>query len=685
MSSALTARKTPALASAQPTEDTGLRTDIQALRALAVMAVLLFHLWPKRLPGGYIGVDIFFVISGYLITSHLLRELVTTRRIRVARFWARRARRLLPASLVVLLATSAGVILWVPRGLWDQFLGEVLAATFYVENWRLANDSVDYLAATNQASPVQHFWTLSVEEQFYLALPLLLLLGVVVFRRMRVRRAVAIVVIICTLGSFAYSVWLTAWSPSVSYFSTLTRAWEFGIGALVAYLPVAPRRARWPLTFLGLAGAAAAMVFYTGTTPFPGAAALLPVLATAAMIFAGTGTFLAVIGRFRPVALLGRVSYSAYLIHWPLIVLVPFITGHELRTLEKVAILAGTLVAAWLCTTYVEDPVRFSQRLLGGRRPRVVAAWTAGGMAVVIAVAGGAIAVNTVEVRAAAAQAAELTSELPACFGAAAIDPQLAPCENPDLDGVIVPAPADAKSDNDIRSECWSNARNPGFRACTLGPEDGYARHILAIGDSHNNTLIGAYELIAESYGWRIDVASHAGCYWTAEELQRPSPEATEACAAWREAAHEHISESTDLDAIVVTRSSGRRDASDSKVDGMVEAWSNRPDGTRLIALLDNPRLADDVAACVERDPSGSGEQCGLARAQATFDDGQARAAQQVEGAEVIDLTDYYCSADSCPAVIGGVLVYRDGHHLSATYASTLAPYLGRELREIVE
>ncbi|MCW2807720.1 MAG: oatA 3, partial [Marmoricola sp.] len=144
---------------------------------MAVLLVLLFHLWPDRLPGGYIGVDVFFVISGFLITSHLLREVDRTGSVSLAGFWARRLRRLLPAAYVVLLTTAVAVLAWVPRLLWEQFFGEILAAALYVENWTLAVNSVDYLAADNSPSPAQHYWTLSAEEQFYLAWPLLVLLA----------------------------------------------------------------------------------------------------------------------------------------------------------------------------------------------------------------------------------------------------------------------------------------------------------------------------------------------------------------------------------------------------------------------------------------------------------------------------------------------------------------------------
>ncbi|HSK34200.1 MAG TPA: acyltransferase, partial [Propionicimonas sp.] len=231
-----------------------MRQEIQGLRAVAVLLVVLFHLWPDRVPGGYIGVDVFFVISGFLITSHILREVERTGSVSLAGFWARRLRRLLPASYVVLVVTAAGVLLLVPRVLWEQFFGEILAAALYVENWTLALNSVDYLAADNAPSPAQHYWTLSAEEQFYLFWPLLVLLGLwrgfdKLNRRSGLDRrdgdrhsrmaAVFGVLATVTAASLAYSLWVTATDPALAYFVTPARAWEFGAGALLAFAPAA--------------------------------------------------------------------------------------------------------------------------------------------------------------------------------------------------------------------------------------------------------------------------------------------------------------------------------------------------------------------------------------------------------------------------------------------------------------
>lgn len=219
-------------------------------------AVLLFHLWPNRLPGGYIGVDVFFVLSGFLITAQLLRESERTGTIKLRDFWARRIRRLLPAAFLVLAASAIATLVWVPQGLWQQFAKEILAAALYLENWVLAADSVDYLAADNSPSPAQHYWTLSVEEQFYIAWPLLILFGLLLARRgAPARRTIALVLALVTTLSFESSLQLTASNPAAAYFVTPTRAWEFGAGALIAFLPGVQRavRLRVVSAWLGIA------------------------------------------------------------------------------------------------------------------------------------------------------------------------------------------------------------------------------------------------------------------------------------------------------------------------------------------------------------------------------------------------------------------------------------------------
>lgn len=659
------------------------RPDIQALRALAVTSVLLYHLWPNRLTGGFVGVDVFFVISGYLITSHLVRERERTGRIALGRFWARRATRLLPASLLVLLVTAVAVIVWVPRSLWQQFLGEITASALYVQNWRLFSDSVDYLAADNQASPVQHFWTLSAEEQFYVLLPLLLVGAMLLFRRFAWRRVVVAAIAVATVASFAYSVHLVSTAPSQAYFSTFSRAWEFGVGALLSLLPAIRRRLTSRLVAAGgVIAILVSVVGYSGTTPFPGVTAALPVLGTAAAIWGGRASVLEPLGRVAPVAFLGRVSYSVYLWHWSAVVVVPFVTGVPLTTVHKVGIAVGTCVLAWLSTTYVEDRVRHSPRLLGGRRPRAVAAWSAAGMAGVLAISLTTVQVLRIQEQRVEDATMRLVAEQPDCFGAQSMDPKLAPCENPELDAQpLVPSLADIESDDANRAACWARPEDAELRMCSLGPESGYDKRIVAIGDSHNNALLPAYEAIADALNWRIDVAGHAGCFWTDEPLRLATTKQTAACTSWRAAVGDLVETADDVDAYLVTRSSGDTDASDDRAAAMASAWAKRADtSVPVIALLDNPRYPEAPVTCVATAPATANDRCALPPDEVTVDDGLRRAADADPNTTVVDLSRFYCTDDLCPVVVGGVIVYRDANHLTATYASTVAPYLAAEL-----
>lgn len=671
------------------------RPDIQALRALAVMSVVLFHLWPNRLTGGFVGVDVFFVISGYLITSHLLKELDATGTIRLGRFWARRAKRLLPAALLVLAATTVASIIWLPAAQLPQTLREVIASVFYVENWALAFSSVDYMAADNIASPVQHFWTLSVEEQFYILLPLVLILVAWLARRTQVVTAPAVIAALVTAGaaSLAYSVWLTAWSQSTAYFSTFTRLWEFIVGGLVALLPLVRGAIRPFAVAGGLGMIAAAVLAYGPGTAFPGYAAALPVLGTALVLWLGADTFARRVGDFAPVRLIGRTSYAIYLWHWAPIVLLPYATGHPLTTVEKVGILAATLAVAWLTTVHWEDRIRFSPRLLGKARPRVVAAWMAASMLVVASIPATALIVADREATARAEAASAIAAAPPPCFGAASmVDPG---CADAPVWQTLVPAPLDAPQDLEPRPDCFSNGDDATLKVCTIGDPDEYTRRLLVVGDSHAKALIAALELLADERGWRIDLASRASCYWTSHDLLQKSQQLTDACARWRASLGDYIAGEQGVDAIVAVKA--RRALTDETattdadaafaevVDGMVAAWDARPDkAVPVVALVDNPRFAASTVDCVVEAQLAAAEACAEPVSELFPADGVREAAASASNAHVVDLTDLYCEPEVCRPVIGGVVVYRDGRHLTDTYARTIAPYLGDEIDRVL-
>lgn len=676
-----------------------IRWDVQGLRAFAVLSVVLYHLWPDRLHGGFVGVDVFFVISGYLITGHLLRELTATGRIRLGRFWARRAERLLPSAFVTILATGAAVLVVVPSALWGQYGRELIASTVYVQNWELAASAVDYLGSQDAASPFQHFWSLSVEEQFYIGLPLLLVLLSLTLRRrcsplVRTRVLLGAVVVV----SLVWCIVQTATNPSVAYFSTATRAWEFALGGLASTvrLPVvrtaAGRVLRSGATVVGVLALVASLVVITPTTPFPGVAATLPVVGAVLLVTLGGGTVFELLGALRPVAFTGRISYSLYLWHWPLVIIVPIALGHPLGWRTKLAVLATSLVLAAVTTVWFEEPLRSTAR---GRslRPRRVA--LLGALSTIVVLALGASTLGAVQVQQAqaAASARELAHGDARCFGAAAAIGTATPCVNPALADVRVPAASAAEGDDPNRPACW----NATFQVCELGTKRGYSKRLIVIGDSHSNALLGAYDAIGRRNGWRIDLAGSGGCYLTTAEQAAPNADGVRACDLWKRQAIEYVqAHRTDADALVVTHSANLRPvttpnpggAAAATEAGLVDAWQQAA-GTTLpvVAIRDNPIPRPDVIVCVSRMSGATDASCDQPRSVALTPSDSSAAAMQTFRASggrgsVIDLTKYYCTDTTCPAVIGGVLVYRDSSHVTGTWATTLEPYLSADLRE---
>ncbi|MDN4478093.1 acyltransferase family protein [Demequina sp. SYSU T00039] len=668
------------------------RPDIQALRAIAVGLVVVYHLWPHRLTGGYIGVDVFFVISGFLITSHLWREAAATGRIRLGRFWARRARRLLPSALLVLLATAVASWLLAPVTEVRGFLAEVAAATLYAENWFLAIAAVDYQAIGHAASPVQHYWSLSVEEQFYVLLPVLLVAALWAAARLSLpRRGVVVgVVAVVGAGSFAYSWWLTAWSAG-AYFSTFTRLWEFVLGAAVA-VALQRSRSHGGAVLAGLALMLGAAVVMNDATPFPGWQAAIPVVGTALVLAWGDRTLLSRVGAWRPVAHVGRTSYAIYLWHWPLIVLVPFALGRELGLVEKLGIGIATLLLAAASTSLVEDPVRFSPRLLGGRAPWVVAAWSAAGMAVVL----GAVVAGTVATEHRAERERELAASLEAqlgdCVGAAAEDAAEG-CADPEpaADGGevetepahFIPPLADLEDDDENRDECWTGLTGRRLDVCALGETDAPTKRFLVLGDSHANALIPAFDQAGSDRGWAFDLAGHAACPFTTEPAHTADAQVREACDAWRADVRDLAATADAYDGVIVTQQVRILDEAELErsADGLVDAWSVVPAGVPILAVRDNPRLPDEFVACLEQEGPAGADACGWPQDSALRVDPQGIAAMRDDRASLIDMSDVYCADGTCDAVIGSVVAYRpDGHHLTATFARTLAPRLADEI-----
>jgi len=673
------------------------RPEIQALRAVAVLAVVTNHVWPRTVTGGYVGVDVFFVISGFLITGHLLREVDARGRIRLAAFWARRARRLLPASLLVLLTTLVASMALMPETLWGTVLRQVGASALYVQNWALAADSVDYFASQQQASPVTHFWSLSAEEQFYLGWPLLIAAVAVARHRSTTSwRAVLVTGLgLLVAGSFALSLVLTSTHPSEAYFITPTRTWEFGAGGLLAFLghPSAEQASRRRVaSWLGWGAIACSVVAYSETTRFPGLPAAVPVIGTVLVIWAGTARApLSPVGvvSLRPVQAVGDVSYSLYLWHWPVIVLAPYALGGPPGTGASAVLVGLSLLLAWLTRTFVEEPARAWRGLAGARPRRTLVLAAAGSAAVLLATTGGhALLQHRAEASEARLQAALRADST--CFGAAAL---AAPgvCGGASTASEVVPAPAIARTDTADAFECYTEPTEPVAAACRVQDPERPQRRVALVGDSHAALVSVPLREIAAAHGCQLDVYLRSACPLTTAAVFFDQAY-VEPCAAHHERLLQELTAAGRYDTVVVTGWSGirvdRTDLPEGErlsrlAAGYQDAWRRiSAAGPQLIVVADNPSVPEAYTDCVVEHGADASTRCVIPRAAALGNDPLRTAAQAI-GAPVVDLTDLYCDAEGCPMVVGGVLVHFDLHHITATFARTLTPYLDDRLTAV--
>jgi peptidoglycan/LPS O-acetylase OafA/YrhL len=650
------------------------------LRAVAVLAVVADHLgnWPS---GGFVGVDVFFVISGYLITGLLVREFAATGTISFRRFYVRRVKRILPAAVAVLVVTGLASKALFGATRFASVLRDEVSALLFAANFRFAAVGTDYFQQGRPPSPVQHFWSLAVEEQFYLVWPWLLLALLLVgtrrlhWDRTRALRGAAVVLGLFTAVSLAWAIHQTRTSPSTAYFATASRGWELGVGALLAV--VARRRQplalglRTALAWAGLVGIVVSVFVVPETGGFPAPWAALPVLSTALVIFAGQHGHQPYLWPLtNPVSnWLGNLSYSLYIWHFPVIVLLVALlpAGHVSYYAAAISLIAVLTVASYYG---IEDPARRSAWLTGARGPvRPGRRIMAGLLALTAALA--LISAVRHTTAAATPQATSPQATTP-CLGAGALDPAHS-CSPDRLGSLLVPSVDRSPVDTAEAFDCWSDPGKP-MQTCSYGSTAPGAKTIALVGDSHAAMLIPGLmtELVANN--WRLDTYVGWGCLWMT------AADAT-GCQAAMAQIQTRLTTGTKYD-IVLTSGARQKSAADKATVSrqMAAAWAPVAErGTKIVVLADNPAVSPATLACINRvgfDPSSSA--CATPRAQATSVlDPQIKAVRLVPGSKLVDLTAYFCRATSCPAVIGHEVVYRDSTaHLTATYSRSLAPYV---------
>lgn len=658
--------------------ESGFRADIEGLRAVAVMLVLVYHAGVKLLPGGFVGVDAFFVISGFLITGLLVREVESAGSVALARFWARRAKRLLPATALVLVATAALTWRFLPVTQQSTFAGDIVAAALYVVNWRLADRSVDYLAEDVGPSPVQHFWSLAVEEQFYLIWPLLLAVVAwrVTQRGANIRSRMAFALAIVAIPSFAWSVHLTSKNPATAFFVSTTRLWELAIGAAVAigarHWARLPRRPAVVLGWLGLLAIVGSGFLFREGVRWPGYRALLPTLGAAAVIVAGSapcGTGVARFLGWRPMVWVGGLSYSLYLWHWPLVVVATAIWG-ELGAVRGLAVIVASFPPAWLSRRFIENPIRFSETV---SKSSAVAL----GLGLVFTLIGAGAGLG-LALRSSAADIAERAelggpdSESTDSGEVAADLPETAK----DKKTKIRPNPRHATRDvpSAYAEGCQLGQYDEVPMECTAGDKQA-ERDILIAGDSKMMQWHSAFDALGRANHWRIRTLLKSSCAVLSkgpiDHGRNPS------CEEWNKNVFEILK--TDPPDILVTSQQGVPGESEQVIAGLAADWLELEGrGIEVVVLVDNPAPKGNMPECVARKLDDA-DSCVFPRAAAIQNSGapiQLAAAAQVPSATVIDLTPDICAEDPCHAVVDNTLLYRQRAHLTDTFVRKLTPRL---------
>lgn len=686
-----------------------LRPDIQGLRAFAVVAVVLDHLlgWPT---GGFVGVDVFFVLSGFLITGLLLREYERTGTISFTGFYKRRVKRILPASMLVLAVSSVAAYLVFNFARFTTTLWDAVWSALFASNWRFAIAGTDYFQADGPVSPIQHYWSLAVEEQFYFVWPLVMLVAIGSARKwpggkISPRAAAGLAIVAVSVLSFAWAVWETQNNNGVAYFSTMSRAWELGLGAMLAvFAPVfsrIPAMLRPVLAWAGLAGMIIAVFVTTAGPLFPAPGALLTVVATCVVVASGTGAaehkFLAPLTN-RVAQYIGNISFSLYLWHFPVIII-----GSQL--LDEVdlfgqLVLAGVFVALAVYSYHlVEDPIRKSSWLddKAGRRERefhfstghkltalsALALLTAA-VVIPVLIPKAEVPVATrvqVPVQPAKEAVPKFAPKLAALQSqlAAALRADAWPELSPSIDSVI----AGGQVPVDVMP-CGMEAKLVKPETCTWG-DPAAKKTAVILGDSISLTYVNTLrEAVGDRNGWSVRSYGTFACAFADERSLGIST--SDACEA-RNAdavkvinelrpdvvflAHHYLDRKPEGSTIAITGEQWQS-ALKSKIDELLPAAGK-------VVLLSPPPADKDIKSCFTR--TSLPLDCMSRKPERWYLINKSeQALAKTVGAVHVDTSNWFCVDDMCPSFAGNVPVKMDWAHMSPAYQAELGEVAREQL-----
>jgi peptidoglycan/LPS O-acetylase OafA/YrhL len=599
--------------------------QIQALRALAAILVLLFH--AELVGGGYIGVDIFYVISGYLITGLIVREIEESGSLNFRAFYLRRIKRLLPTSFTILMVTALTAWYFYPGTMRDELGRHIFAAAVYVSNFLFAFWQMDYQNLNAIPPVVVHFWSLAVEEQFYIFWPVIVLAAFKFGGRKNLFKVIGVI----TAASFIFSLYLTEASPIWAFYSLPTRAWELGVGALLLAIP---KKYKLSVAYpwIALLLITYSSFFYTDKTPFPGTAAIAPVLGTAAAIasISSWPRILNFFSNLRVTQWLGEISYPLYLWHWPLLVIPMVYLGRGLNIYERALAIIGTLLLADLTHRYIEQPLRHislsPKKIFSGA---VIASLIATGTGLAIS--------------------ANANNRITLSSG-----------ESYSLEEIMVKPQV-------YLDDCHVNNGETVSGDCTYGPVSD--NKIVLFGDSHAAQWMPVLEELAYKKNFQLISLTKSACP-AAAVLKVESGEYKNAdCSKWRENSIARIQALKPMAVIVsgmqhFEMPSGFSSRAEWWREGQAKTFAGlRGSSDHIIYISDTPHPLRDIPSCIA---AGRIDKCNATEpSEAIFSPGWKQ----------INPTSWFCS-QNCPAIIDGVVAYRDASHISVLMSKKVEPQL---------
>jgi peptidoglycan/LPS O-acetylase OafA/YrhL len=677
------------------------RDDIQGLRGIAVGLVLLFHASIPGFSGGFVGVDIFFVLSGFLITGNLIREIHTHGQIRFKEFYARRIRRLLPAAFLVLIATLIAAAIWFPPLLMPGIAVDIASAGLYVSNMDFAIRATDYFASSVIPSPVLHFWSLGVEEQFYLFWPILLAVATWHKKTQIARFINARIFLLSSLvftGSLSFAHWLLPHNQPWAFFSLPTRAWELILGALLAAAhPLVIKFPRYVLTLCGIAGLVTVLVSgLTQSDPlkFPSTPALLPTLGALLVLAGGVRGPRGIATRllqFKPITYLGKISYSLYLWHWPVLVIPQVLAVSKLRLLERLGLALIAIILAALTERCVELP--FKRGFVIGTKPmrNIAIAGVIASLLAVTSFSADYAATGSLRNKKETGSAADLRNFMDSLV-IQSTPVNTVPSRPATVD---FPIPADlepnllsANQDRPITyaDHCHTQMNlKPSTQPCIYGDTTS-STEVVLFGDSHALAWFPAFNQVAKEEHWKLLSLTMSAC--SAADIPAYNPgtgSLMQNCGIWRQASIQKIIAAHPY-LVLVASTSGFATAQEGVeirgmertsifVDGMNRTLTQlKGSGAKVVLMSDTPAMAKDPLVCLSAHPKST-LACATPVSEAISDDWISVETQIAahNGVPLIKPQMWVCPTSPCPVVIGKILTYIDTGHMTATFSQALA------------